>query len=106
LHQPYHHFFSVPLNCGFQLPFQFLWWPAPSVTIYNRWFDFCSFTCSLCSKAVIVDKCFLQQSKVLQSLICVCLLLPVSFAIFSWHSLLPHQSNFSSKSTPLNYSSI
>ena len=76
--------FSVQLRCtSFQLPFQSLWWPVPSVTI-QKTVDSISASCfvpgfhagvwfpAYAQKAVVLDKCFQQQSAVLRSFVCVC----------------------------------
>ena len=93
--------FSIQLRCSFQLPFQSLWWPVPSVTI-QKTVDSISASCfvpgfhagvwfpAYAQKAVVLDKCFQQQSAVLWSFICVCRLLLVLFAFFSLHVLLHH----------------
>ena len=93
--------FSVQLRCSFQLPFQSLWWPVPSVTI-QKTVDSISASCfvpgfhagvwfpAYAQKAVVLDKCFQQQSAVLWSFICLCWLLLVLFAFFSLHVLLHH----------------
>ena len=100
---PCHHCFqfSYLVASSFQLPFQSLWWPVPSVTI-KKTVDSISAPCfvpgfhagvwfpAYPQKAVVLDKCFQQQSAVLRSFVCVCRLLLVLFVFFSWHVLLHH----------------